>query len=292
MSILQLPRDKPEVVLIDWHATLVDTHDAMYHAIDDVLPRLRELDLFDRLLAPDDSKTIEDAKLVKYVRDHHRLHPKIVSQRKISRTDIFEVLFGDDQDAKARIHAAFDACYKNYVSNVHPLEPGIRENLERLRACGVPIGVISNRKRDFLEHELRIVDGSGWLDLFDVIVSGDDDVRRKPHPDMLLKALTQLGIEPGKHCWYAGDSTTDVIAAKEAGVTAIFYNGAHWSQAWLDKIFPGTVRHPHRPDAVIDSIGALTDLARHMLAQGIRVDRYRESLRQTPAAPPTSAAQR
>ena len=292
MSILQLPRDKPEVVLIDWHATLVDTHDAMYHAIDDVLPRLRELDLFDRLLAPDDSKTIEDAKLVKYVRDHHRLHPKIVSQRKISRTDIFEVLFGDDQDAKARIHAAFDACYKNYVSNVHPLEPGIRENLERLRACGVPIGVISNRKRDFLEHELRIVDGSGWLDLFDVIVSGDDDVRRKPHPDMLLKALTQLGIEPGKHCWYAGDSTTDVIAAKEAGVTAIFYNGAHWSQAWLDKIFPGTVRHPHRPDAVIDSIGALTDLARHMLAQGIRVDRYRESLRQTPGAPPTSAVQR
>ncbi len=292
MSILQLPRDKPEVVLIDWHATLVDTHDAMYHAIDDVLPRLRELDLFDRLLAPDDSKTIEDAKLVKYVRDHHRLHPKIVSQRKISRTDIFEVLFGDDQDAKARIHAAFDACYKNYVSNVHPLEPGIRENLERLRACGVPIGVISNRKRDFLEHELRIVDGSGWLDLFDVIVSGDDGVRRKPHPDMLLKALAELGIEPGKHCWYAGDSTTDIIAAKEAGVTAIFYNGAHWSQAWLDKIFPGTVRHPHRPDAVIDSIGALTDLARHMLAQGLRVDRYRESLRQAPAVQPLPAAQR
>lgn len=292
MSILQLPRDKPEVVLIDWHATLVDTHDAMYHAIDDVLPRLRELDLFDRLLAPDDSKTIEDAKLVKYVRDHRRLHPKIVTQRKISRTDIFEVLFGDDQDAKARIHAAFDACYKNYVSNVHPLEPDIRENLERLRACGVPVGVISNRKRDFLEHELRIVDGSGWLDLFDVIVSGDDGVRRKPHPDMLLKALDQLGIEPGKHCWYAGDSTTDVIAAKEAGVTAIFYNGAHWSQAWLDKIFPGTVRYPHRPDAVIDSIGALTDLARHMLAQGIRVDRYRESLRLAQSERPIPEARR
>lgn len=277
MSILQLPHDKPEVVLIDWHATLVDTHDAMYHAVDDVLPRLRELKLFDRLLDPQDSKTIEDGKLVKYVRDHHRLHPKITAQRKISRTDIFEVLFGSDQDAKARIHEAFDACYKNYVSDVRPLEKDTRVQLQRLRAAGIAIGLISNRKRDFLEHELSIVDGSGWEDLFDVIVCGDDVAHRKPHPDMLLEALARLRIRPSGSGWYLGDSTTDVIAAKEAGVTALFYNGAHWSQAWLDKIFPGTVRHPHRPDAVVDTLAELTGLARHMLAQGIRVDRYRES---------------
>lgn len=277
MSILQLPHDKPEVVLIDWHGTLVDTHDAMYHAIDDVLPRLHELALFDRLVAPEDSKTVEDARLVKYVRDHHKLHPRITAERKVSRTDIFEVLFGADQEAKARIHEAFDACYKNYVSNVRSLERDTRAQIERLRAAGVPAGVISNRKRDFLEHELRIVDGNGWQDLFDVIICGDDVARRKPRPDMLFKALARLGIRPGEHCWYLGDSTTDVIAAKEAGITAIFYNGAHWSQAWLDKIFPNTVRHPHRPDAVVDTLAELTGLARLMLAQGLRVERYRES---------------
>ena len=100
MSILQLPHARPDVILIDWHATLVDTHDAMYHAVDDILPQLHEIDLWNRLLDPDDSKTIEDAKLLIYVKDHRRLHPKIVSQRKISRTDIFEVLFGSDQEAK------------------------------------------------------------------------------------------------------------------------------------------------------------------------------------------------
>ncbi|MCC4309818.1 HAD family hydrolase [Alcanivorax marinus] len=275
MSILQLPHAPPSVVLIDWHATLVDTHDAMYHAVDDVLPRLEELGLWDRLLEPEASKTLEDAKLVKYVREHHKLHPKITAQRKISRTDIFEVLFGADGDAKRRVHQAFDACYKNYVDEVHPLEADIRPQLERLRAAGVPVGVISNRKRDFFEHELRIVDGTGWEDLFDVTVCGDDVENRKPAPDMLLKALDQLGLTPGEHCWYAGDSTTDVIAAKDAGVTAIFYNGAHWSQSWLDKIFPGTVSHPHRPDAVVDSIGGLTRLARRMLANGKRVERAR-----------------
>lgn len=275
MSILQLPNAHPEVILLDWHATLVDTHDAMYHAVDDVLPRLRELDLWDQLLDPEDSKTIEDAKLLIYVKDHHRLHPKIVAQRKISRTDIFEVLFGSDQDAKARAHQAFDQAYRKYVEDVFPLEDDIREQLEHIRAIGIHTGLITNRKRDFLEHELALVDGTGWQDLFDVTVCGSDVANRKPAPDMLLKALERLALKPGPDCWYIGDSTTDVIAAKEAGITSIFYNGAGWDQAWLDKIFPDTIKHPHRPDAVVGSIADLTNLARHLLAQHKRVQRAR-----------------
>ncbi len=84
---------------------------------------------------------------------------------------------------------------------------------------------------------------------------------------MLLKAMDILDKQASESCWYVGDSTTDVIAAKEAGVTSIFYNGAGWDQAWLDKIFPHTVKHPHRPDAVVGSIAELTTLARHLLAQ-------------------------
>ena len=47
----------PRVVLFDWHATLVDTLDAMYHAVDDVLPRLPELGLMDALISHDEAKT-------------------------------------------------------------------------------------------------------------------------------------------------------------------------------------------------------------------------------------------
>ncbi len=276
MSILQLPHKRPDVVLIDWHATLVDTHDAMYHAVDDVLPRLEELGLLERMVQPGDSKTIEDAKLAKYVRDNRQLHPKIKEQRKISRTDIFEVLFGADSDAKARAHQAFDSSYRKFVGEVEPLEPDIREQLEHLRALGVTVGLISNRNREFMQHELSIVDGTGWEDLFDTMACGSDVGHRKPAPDLILKALENLGIPPGENCWYVGDSTTDVIAAKRAGVTAVFYNGAHWDQAWLDKIFPGTVRHPDEPDAVVESIAHLVKLARHLLAQNKRVERARD----------------
>lgn len=57
MSILQLPHSRPTAILFDWHATLVDTHNAMYLAIDDMLARLDELGLMSLLLDPADSKT-------------------------------------------------------------------------------------------------------------------------------------------------------------------------------------------------------------------------------------------
>jgi len=98
------------------------------------------------------------------------------------------------------------------------------------------------------------------------MVCGNDVARRKPHPDLVLKALSNLGATPDARCWYVGDSTTDIVAAKEAGVTAVFYNGAGWDQAWLDKIFPRTQRHPHAPDLVARNLAELVDLARQALA--------------------------
>lgn len=276
MSILQLPHSRPSAVLFDWHATLVDTHNAMYLAIDDMLARLDELGLMSLLLHPDESKTPEDAKLLNYVRANKRLHPKVVAQKKISRTDIFEVLFGTDEGAKTEAHRAFDEAYQQHIADVFPLEPDIRQQIERLKAVGLPVGVISNRRRDFFERELELVDGTGWLNLFDVTVCGTDIARRKPAPDALLHALQQLNLPTDEHVWYVGDSTTDVIAARLAGITPIFYNGAGWSQSWLDKIFPGTLRHPHRPDAVVNTIAEVTDLARLMLAQDLRVQRARD----------------
>ncbi|MDD3764549.1 MAG: HAD-IA family hydrolase [Nevskiales bacterium] len=257
MSILQFPRARPRVLLFDWHATLVDTMDAMYYALEDVLPRLVALGLIDRLVAPAQSKTLEDAKLVKYVRDHARLHPKLKAERKVSRTDIFEVLFGDDQDAKATAHRAFDESYARHFGIVRPMEADARSRLEALQARGLRIGVLTNRQRRFMAHEVYTVDGDGWHELFETIVCGDDVERRKPHPDLIHRALDELGESAALSCWYVGDSTTDVIAARRAGVTAIFYNGAGWDRQWIDKIFPGTVRHPHVPDAVVGSLDEL-----------------------------------
>ena len=91
--------------------------------------------------------------------------------------------------------------------------------------------------------------------------------QRKPAPDQILRALAELKLPADTHCWYVGDSTTDVVAAKRAGVTAVFYNGAGWDQAWIDKIFPDSPRHPHKPDAVVNDFRQLTEMVWSFWAQ-------------------------
>jgi phosphoglycolate phosphatase len=262
MSIVDIPYAAPRIILFDWHATLVDTHDAMYHAIDDVLPKLRELDVIDRMVKTEDSKTLEDAKLVKYVKDNNKLHPKLKAARKVSRTDIFQVLFGDDEDAKKLVHEAFDNAYRNYFGDVYPFESGVEKMLEDLHELNLKVGALTNRNREFMMHEVSVVNETGWEHFFDTIVCGDDVEKRKPAPDQILLALEELDEKPSLDCWYVGDSTTDIIAAKEAGVTGVYYNGAKWSKDWLDKIFPGTVDHPHRPDVVVNNFKELMHLVR------------------------------
>ena len=243
---------RPAVVLFDWHATLVDTLDAMYHAVDDMLPDFHALGLMGRMVVPEDSKTPEDARLVAYVREFARLHPRVKADRKISRTDIFEVLFGEDQEAKQEAHKAFNHHYRNHYGTVKAFEPRVRHVLEGLQRLGIQVGVITNRDREFFEHELAAVEDTGWTYLFEVDVCGDDTPLRKPHPDQLLLAAQKLDYPPGPSVWDVGDSTTDVIAAKRAGMTSVFFNGAQWDQPWLNRIFPGTHKHPDKPDVVVN----------------------------------------
>ncbi len=266
MSILDVPYAAPKTIIFDWHATLVDTHDAMYLAVDDVLPRLGELGLADQLINIEDCKTIDDAKLVKYVKENLKLHPKIKQSRKISRTDIFEILFGNNKEAKKAAHKAFDFAYRNHFGNVTAFEPRFEHVLNDLKAMGIILAVLTNRKREFMEHEITCVDKKDWSHYFSAVVCGDDVEHRKPYPDLILKALEELNIEPGTHAWYVGDSTTDIISAREANVTAIFYNGANWDQDWIDKIFPGTTKHPHQPDCVVNNSLELLGLAKKFLA--------------------------
>ena len=249
-SVAKLRR--PKVVLFDWHATLVDTLDAMYHAVEDTLADFDNIGLSQRLVGSGRARSAEDEKLVEYVREFRQLHPKIKADRKISRTDIFEVLFGDDDEAKRIAHSHFTTHYRKYFGTALPFEPAVRMVLEGLNKLDIPVGVITNRDREFFLVELSHVSGEDWSDFFQVKICGDDSERRKPHPDQLQLAMRRLGVGAGADIWYVGDSTTDTIAAKTAGITSVFFNGAQWSQPWLNKIFPGNQRYPWKPDVVVN----------------------------------------
>jgi phosphoglycolate phosphatase len=248
---------RPRALFFDWHGTLADTFEAMYRAVEEMLAELEALELAPRLRPPGAGRLPEHEVLVAHVRAQRNLPAEVKRARRISRTEIFEILFGADEEAKHRAHEAFDRRYARHAGEVRPFEPDVRGMVGRLRAAGLRTGLLTNRRRALLGTELREIDSGGWEGLFDVVVCGDDVQRRKPAPDMVALALAALDLPPGPDTWFIGDSTTDVMAAQQAGVRAIFYNGARWSPRDLVRIFPPG----HSPEAIAADFAALEALA-------------------------------
>jgi HAD superfamily hydrolase (TIGR01509 family) len=95
---------------------------------------------------------------------------------------------------------------------------GARDLLERLKAGGTPIGLVSNSPLIFVRRSLEIV---GFESTFDVVVSAHEVAEPKPAPDPYLEACRRLGVEPGPSVIALEDSPTGVAAAVAAGLTVI-----------------------------------------------------------------------
>ena len=57
-------------------------------------------------------------------------------------------------------------------------------------------------------------------DSFDLVIGQSDRIRRKPAPDAPLKAAETFGVLPGE-CMYAGDTRTDMLTGKAAGMYTV-----------------------------------------------------------------------
>ena len=90
---------------------------------------------------------------------------------------------------------------------------GVEPALRRLHADGWRLGIASTKWRARIEG---ILDKFGMLDLFEVIVGGDEVKVHKPDPEALHEAARRLGIEPQKML-YIGDSHIDAEGARRAG---------------------------------------------------------------------------
>jgi histidinol-phosphate phosphatase family protein len=128
-----------------------------------------------------------------------------------------------------------DVPYNGDPSRVQPM-PGARRALDRLRAAGVRLAVISNQSgiaRGVLSAEQlaavnrRVEELLGPLGPWVVCPHGPDDGCgcRKPAPGLVLEAASQLGVAPTR-CAVVGDIGADVEAARAAGARAVLVPNA------------------------------------------------------------------
>jgi histidinol-phosphate phosphatase family protein len=123
-----------------------------------------------------------------------------------------------------------DVPYNGDPALVDPL-PGALAALSRLRAAGVPVGVVTNQSgigRGTVSREqvdrvnARVEELLGPFDTWQLCphAPADGCACRKPEPGLVLAAASALGV-PAARCVLIGDIGTDVAAARAAGARAV-----------------------------------------------------------------------
>ncbi len=106
---------------------------------------------------------------------------------------------------------------KQKMSEVVPVKAGVHELLAELRARRIPAAVATSSRSP---HALGHLGGAGILSMFEAVVTRDDVINPKPHPEPYLLAASRLGIDPAL-CIAVEDSHTGVRAAHAAGMQTI-----------------------------------------------------------------------
>lgn len=126
-----------------------------------------------------------------------------------------------DGEDNPRFQEAFDIFRSHYLE--HSLDttapyPGIMEMLQRLKANGKRLAVVSNKFDTATKELIRHFFGN----LIEVAIGENEaaGVRKKPAPDTVNEALHQLGV--GKEdAVYVGDSDVDLQTARNSGLPCI-----------------------------------------------------------------------
>lgn len=109
---------------------------------------------------------------------------------------------------------------KNYLQNIHRVEiyPVMKELLVFLRNENIPMAIGTGTLRSNAEIILNNTDLHNYIS---VIVSADDVVNHKPHPDTFLQAAKRIGVSP-KNSVVFEDTPLGIIAAVNGGFNTIF----------------------------------------------------------------------
>lgn len=126
----------------------------------------------------------------------------------------------DKREVMDRIDAIYDRYDQDAASRWSAL-PGVKSVLPRLKSQNIKLGLVSNIGRRAIEDALPRL---GLADLFDSIITRNDVEMLKPNGAGIRIALEKLGAK-NSAALFVGDSVTDVLAAKDAGVKVAIVQG-------------------------------------------------------------------
>ncbi|MCF6094564.1 pyrophosphatase PpaX [Microaerobacter geothermalis] len=151
--------------------------------------------------------------------------------------------FGAPDDVEALVET-----YREHNEKVHDQLvkefPQVAETIKTLHQMGVRMGIVTTKQRKTTMMGLNLF---GLTPYMEAIITYQDVEHHKPHPEPILKAISQMKAIP-EETLMVGDSQYDMMAAKAAGVSAA---GVAWSMKGADFL------HQFHPDYMLESIDDL-----------------------------------
>jgi phosphoglycolate phosphatase len=196
----------PRALIFDWDNTLVDSWDAIHHAL-----------------------------VVTFTTMGHEPWTLADTKAKVRRSlrDAFPAIFGERWDEARKLY--LDTFTATHLERIAPA-PGAEDLLAELAARGHYLAVVSNKTGPVLRREAAHL---GWTKFFARLVGAGDAAADKPDPAPMRLALEGSGIEAGETVWYIGDTAIDMECAANAGCHGVLIGV-------LDQADPGFERFPPR----------------------------------------------
>lgn len=131
----------------------------------------------------------------------------------------------DDEQADA----AFEVFRAAYEQNWRAY-PDVIETIERIRAAGVRIGVLTNGPGHQQREKLAAI---GLSDLVDVMCAADEIGCPKPDADAFRQLTAQLDVDASRVIFIGDDEVADVRGAQAVGIRAALVRARHRGVAEL-----------------------------------------------------------
>lgn len=184
----------PRVILFDHDGLLVETEVIYYEAVRDALAEL--------------GITLTQEHWAAEYLSRGRRTSEIVAELGLAQTD--SVRFAEERNKR----------YYPALEMGPPLSPYVDEVLGELKGRYL-IGLVTGNTRHAIETVHR---NTGFLKVFDLIVTSEDFERPKPYPDSYKVAAERLSVSP-EQCVAVEDSRRGMNAALDAGIRCVVVPG-------------------------------------------------------------------
>lgn len=151
-----------------------------------------------------------------------------------SRTLCERAAQGQSDEIVDALHTGFLKEYPKAWKNGTLVYPGIQELIHSLKEKQCTLSVLSNKPHDFTTE---IVDFFFPEKPFDLVLGQREGIRQKPDPSGVHELLGDLG-QSSANSILVGDSTIDIITARNAGINSAAVTWGYHDKAQLASVTP------------------------------------------------------